>query len=160
GMENFASAAPAFGMTTALSQMINLELFSGFEHAAIKRSFLDKLPDDLREAVMESAFHTQQWVQRTHDRALTETVGLMDPPPEGTIFHEDEVRVNILTDAEKQEWVDRCSPETHPAAYEEQRERIASIADGVDVYREIYDLAREIPKDLAAIDVVPQRWWK
>lgn len=159
GMENFPSAAPAFGMTSALSQMINLELFAGFEHAAIKRSFLDKLPDDLREAVMESAFHTQQWVQQEHEIALAQTVGLIDPPPKGTIFHEDEVAVNILTEAEKKEWVERCSPEHHPAAYEEQRERITNIAGGVDVYGEIFKLAREIPTDMKAIDVVPQRWW-
>ncbi|MBA1147857.1 TRAP transporter substrate-binding protein DctP [Ectothiorhodospiraceae bacterium WFHF3C12] len=159
GMENFPSAAPAYGMTPAISQLVHVELFAGFEHAAIRRSFLDELPDDLRSAVMESAYHTQQWTQQQHEKALIRVTGLTENPPKGTIFNEAGIRVNILTQEEKKQWVEAASPQNHPDAYSDLREKMMEIADGVDVYDKVYDIAREIPADTPADEVPPQRWW-
>jgi len=160
GMENFPSAAPAYGMTPAISQMVNLEFFSGLEHAAISRKFLEKLPDDLRDAVMESAFHTQQWTQQTLEKARVEISGMTEPPKPGTIFAKSNVAVSMLSAAERRVWEEMSSPEFHPKPYEEWRERLAKMAGGTDVYKEIYDIARELPADTKPEDVKPVRWWK
>lgn len=159
-MENFPSAAPAYRMTPALSQMINVEFFAGFEHAAINRKYLEKLPDDLREAVMEASFHTQQWTQQTLEKARVEISGISEPPKAGTIFAKSGMMVSDLSAAERSVWEEMASPEKQPKAYEEWRERLAKLAGGVDVYKEIYDIAREIPADTKPEAVKPVRWWK
>ncbi len=160
GIENFPSAAPAFGMTPAISQSVNIEFFAGLEHAAISREFLDKLPDDLREAVMESAFHTQQWTQANQAIARTEISGLNEPPKPGTILADAGIRFNDLSMDERQVWRDMCSPDSHPDAYASWRDRLGEMAGGIDIYQEIHDIARELPEDTAPESVPANRWWK
>jgi hypothetical protein len=43
---------------------------------------------------------------------------------------------------------------------ERWRERLNDWSGGHDTYKEIYDIAREIPKDMPAENVEPRRWWK
>ena len=40
------------------------------------------------------------------------------------------------------------------------RERINGWAKGQDTYKEMFDIAREIPETLLAEQVEPRRWWK
>ena len=54
-----------------------------------------------------------------------------------------------------------CSPEFVPGPWEEWRERLNKMnGAGHDVYQEIHDIAREIPKDMPAVDVKPRKWWE
>lgn len=159
GIENFPSAAPAYGMTPAISQAVNIEFFAGLEHAAISRRYLEQLPDELREAVMESAFHTQQWTQAQLEHARSEVSGLTAPPKPGTVLAEAGVRYNDLTAEELANWRDKCSPQTNPDAYAEWRDKLGEMAGGVDVYDEIHKIAREIPADTPPTDVPATRWW-
>jgi TRAP-type C4-dicarboxylate transport system substrate-binding protein len=160
GMENFPSAAPAFRMTTALSQLIHVEFFAGFEHLSISHRFLTSLPDDLREAVMESGYHTHQWIQKELERLIREVNGIADPPPPGTTLHKDGLRVNILTKEEKREWVERASPEFNPKPWQEWREKLAKMAGGIDLYAEFHKVAQEVPENIPPEAIKPNRWWK
>jgi len=53
-----------------------------------------------------------------------------------------------------------CSPEFVPKPWEQWRERLNKWSGGHDTYKEIYDIAREIPADIPAVNVPPRRWWK
>ena len=53
-----------------------------------------------------------------------------------------------------------CSPEFVPEPWEKWRERLNKWSGGHDTYKEIYDIAREIPKDMSAVNVKPKRWWR
>ena len=44
--------------------------------------------------------------------------------------------------------------------YEVITERLNKMSGGHDVYKEIYGIAREIPKDMAVASVQPHRWWQ
>ena len=53
-----------------------------------------------------------------------------------------------------------CSPEFQPKPWEKWRERLNAWSGGMDTYKFIYDIAREIPKDTLPENVEPRRWWK
>ena len=70
------------------------------------------------------------------------------------------VGVATLSDAEILKAEKMCSPEYNPKPWEEWRERLNKMSGGSDVYKEIYNIAREIPKDAAVSSVKPRRWWQ
>jgi hypothetical protein len=109
---------------------------------------------------MESAYLTQVHVQAANEAALVNTVGFSDPQHPNTIFAQNGTRVSMLNDAAKKEAEEMCSPEFHAADWEQWRERLNGWADGMDTYKFIYDIAREIPKDTLPENVEPRRWWK
>jgi hypothetical protein len=120
----------------------------------------DKLGGELQDAVMESAYLTQVHVQAANEAALVNTVGFSEPQLPNTIFAKHGTRVSMLSDASKREAEEMCSPEFHPAEWEKWRERLNGWSGGMDTYKFIYDIAREIPKDTMPENVEPRRWWK
>ncbi|MGD1877885.1 MAG: TRAP transporter substrate-binding protein [Kiloniellaceae bacterium] len=160
GAETWASAVAYANMSPVVSQCINLEFFCGTEHTAMNADVFDKLEGDLQDAVMESAYLTQVQVQAANEAALVKTVGFSDPQMPGTIFANNNTRVSMLSDEAKREAEEMCSPEFHPADWEQWRERLNGWAGGMDTYQFIYDIAREIPKDTLPENVEPRRWWK
>jgi len=160
GAETWASAVAYANMSPVVSQVVNLEFFCGTEHTAMNANSFDKLGGVLQDAVMESSYLAQVKVQAAHEAALVNTVGFSDPILPGTIFAKNGTRVAMLNDAARSEAEHMCSPEFQPKPWEEWRERINGWAGGIDTYKEIYKVAREIPKDTKAEDVEPRRWWK
>lgn len=160
GAETWASAVAYANMSPVVSQVINLEFFCGTEHTAMNADVFDKLGGELQDAVMESAYLTQVHVQAANEAALVNTVGFSDPQHPGTIFAKNGTRVSMLTEAAKREAEEMCSPEFQPADWEQWRERLNGWAGGMDTYKFIYDIAREIPKDTLPENVEPRRWWK
>ncbi len=160
GAETWASAVAYANMSPVVSQVINLEFFCGTEHTAMSTKVFDSLGGELQDAVMESAYLTQVHVQAANEAALVNTVGYSDPQMPGTIFAQNGTRVSMLDAAAKREAEEMCSPEFHPAEWEQWRDRLNGWAEGMDTYKFIYDIAREIPKDTLAENVEPRRWWK
>ena len=160
GAETWASAVAYANMSPVVSQCVNLEFFCGTEHTAVSASKFDELPGELQDAVMESAYLTQVHVQAANEAALVNTVGFSDPQMPNTLFAKNNVRVAMLSEEAKREAEEMCSPEFHPAEWEQWRERLNNWAGGMDTYKFIYDIAREIPKDTLAENVEPRRWWK
>ena len=64
------------------------------------------------------------------------------------------------TKSQKRKAEEMCSPEFQPQLWNEWRERINGWAGGIDTYQEIYDVARQIPKETLPENVEPRRWWK
>ncbi len=160
GAETWASAVAYANMSPVVSQVINLEFFCGTEHTAMSSKVFDKLGGELQDAVMESAYLTQVHVQAANEAALVNTVGFSEPQLPNTIFAKHGTRVSMLSDAAKREAEEMCSPEFHPQEWEKWRDRLNGWSGGLDTYKFIYDIAREIPKDTLAENVEPRRWWK
>lgn len=160
GAETWASAVAYANMSPVVSQVINLEFFCGTEATVMNAKVFDKLDGELQDAVMESSYLTQVHVQAANEAALVNTVGFSEPQLPNTIFAKHGTRVSMLSDAAKREAEEMCSPEFHPKKWEKWRTRLNDWAGGLDTYKFIYDIAREIPKDTLAENVEPRRWWK
>lgn len=160
GAETWMGAAAYANMSPVLSQAVDLRFFSGNDHTAMNFKTFESLDPEIQDIVMETAYEAQQYTQENQERALVEVVGAVDNPPEGTVFGDAGVRVATLSDAEIKTAEEMCSPEYKPKEWEKWRSRMNKMSGGQDVYQEIYDIAREIPLDMPAVDVTPQRWWE
>ncbi|MGI9417528.1 MAG: TRAP transporter substrate-binding protein DctP [Geminicoccaceae bacterium] len=160
GAETWAAAVAYANMSPVVSQCVNLEFFCGTEHTAMSSKVFDKLGGDLQDAVMESAYLSQVHVQSANEASLVNTVGFSDPQLPNTLFAKHKVRVAWLSDVAKKEAEQMCSPEFQPKEWEKWRKRLNAWSGGMDTYKFIYDIAREIPKDTLAENVEPRRWWK
>ena len=160
GAETWMGAVAYAGMAPVVSQCVDLRFFCGTEHTSMNLSVFDKLGSDLQDDVMESAYAGQIYTQGMNEAALYDIVGATNPQKPGTIFAENNVRVATLSDDEIRKAEQMCSPEFNPKPWEEWRERLNKWSGGHDTYKEIYDIAREIPVDTHAVNVPPRRWWK
>lgn len=160
GAETWASAVAYANMSPVVSQVVNLAFFSGTEHTSMSSKVFDSLGGELQDAVMESSYLTQVKVQAANEASLVNTVGFSKPQLPNTIFVKYGTRVSMLTDAARREAEEMCSPEFHPKPWEQWRNRLNNWSGGMDTYKFIYDIAREIPKNTLAENVEPRRWWK
>ncbi len=160
GAETWASAVAYANMSPVVSQSVDLKFFCGTEHTSMSASVFDSLEGYLQDAVMESAYWAQTHVQAANEAALIKTVGHSDPQMPGTIFAENNVRNAFLADDQIKMAEEMCSPEFQPQLWEQWRERLNGWAGGIDTYQEIYDIARQVPKDMKPENVEPRRWWK
>jgi len=160
GAETWMGAVAYAGMAPVVSQCVDLKFFCGTEHTAMSLPVFEKLGSDLQDDVMESAYLAQIFTQGMNEAGLYDIVGATNPQKPGTIFAENDVRVATLSDAELRKAEEMCSPEFNPKPWEQWRERLNNWSGGLDTYQEIYDIAREIPKDMSAVNVKPNRWWR
>lgn len=160
GAETWAAAVAYANMSPVVSQSVNLAFFCGTEHTAMSAKKFDALPGDLQDDVMESAYLTQVHVQTANEVSLVNTVGFSEPQLPNTLFAKNNVRVAMLTDAARREAEEMSSPEFKPEPWAKWRDRLNGWSGGMDTYKFIYDIAREIPKDTLAENVEPRRWWK
>ncbi len=160
GAETWASAVAYANMSPVVSQSVDLKFFCGTEHTSMSASVFDSLDGHLQDAVMESSYWAQTHVQAANEAALVNTVGHSNPQLPGTIFAENNVRNAFLADDQIKMAEEMCSPEFQPQLWDKWRERLNGWAGGIDTYQEIYDIARQIPKDTKAENVEPRRWWK
>ena len=147
-------------MAPVMSQDVNLDFFAGTQGTAMSTDVFDKLPSELQDAVLESAYLTQIWVQGHHEAGLVQIVGNTNPQFPDIIYAKNGVRYTSLSDKAKREAEEMCSPEFQPQAWEQWRERLNNWAGGMDTYKEIYNVAREIPKDRKVVNVEARRWWR
>lgn len=162
GAETWSGAAAWANMAPVISQDVQLNFFAGTQATAMRSQSLDALPADLQDAVMESAYSTQLWVQGHHEAALHQIVGASNPQLPDTIYAQNNVRVADLTPEALKEAEEMCSPKHQPKAWEEWRERLNGWSGGQDVYTDISAIAQEVPggPKALAIDVEPRRWWR
>jgi TRAP-type C4-dicarboxylate transport system substrate-binding protein len=160
GAETWASAVCYAGMSPVVSQSVDLRFFCGTEHTSMSTAAFDKLSGTLQDAVMESAYTSQVHVQAANEAALVKTVGFSDPQLPNTMFVRDGVRPAFLADSEIQQAEQMCSPEFNPKPWEEWRERLNNWAGGIDTYKELHRVAREVPADMLPENVEARRWWK
>jgi TRAP-type C4-dicarboxylate transport system substrate-binding protein len=160
GAETWMGAAAYANMSPVLSQAVDLRFFCGTEHTAMALPTFNKLPAKLQDVVMETAFAAQQYTQREQERALIEVVGATAKPGPNTLFAKNGVRVATLSATELSKAEQMCSPQYRPKEWEVWRDRLNKMSGGQDVYKTIFDIAREIPADATVASVKPRRWWQ
>ncbi|WP_227367557.1 TRAP transporter substrate-binding protein [Halomonas sp. M20] len=160
GSETWMAAVAYAGMAPVVSQAVDLRFFAGTEHTAMSLPVFDKLGGDLQDQVMESAYTAQIFTQGMNEAGRVQVVGAAENPMPGTVFAKNNVRVAPLSDEVRQQAAEMCAPEFNPEPWEQWRERLNGWAGGIDVYQEIHGIAREIPSDMAAVNVKPNRWWR
>lgn len=160
GAETWASAVAYANMSPVVSQSVDLKFFCGTEHTSISTKVFDAMEPHLQDAIMESAYLAQVHVQAANEAALVKTVGFSNPVLPGTIFAENNVRPAFLADDQIKMAEEMCSPEFNPEPWAQWRERLNNWSGGQDTYKEIYDVAREIPVDTLPENVEPRRWWR
>lgn len=160
GAETWMSAVAQAGMAPIVSQAVDLRFFCGTEHTAISTQSFDKLGSDLQDAMMESAYFSQAFVQASHEASLVNTIGATNPQLPNTIFAKAGTRMAELSKEEIKKAEEMCSPRYQPKEWEFWRERLNKWSGGLDTYEEISRIAREIPEDTLAENVEPRRWWK
>ena len=109
---------------------------------------------------MESAYAAQIFTQGMNEAGRYQIVGATEHPAAGTVFAENNVRVAPLSDEIRAQAEQLCAPEFNPEPWEQWRERLNAWAGDVDIYKEIHTIAREIPREMAAVNVAPKRWWR
>lgn len=160
GGETWSSAVAYAKLAPAIAQDVRCGFFSGNEHTAMNLKSFEKLGSTLQNAVMESSYLTQNHAQAANEAALLSTVGITDPPLPGTIYDQYKIRNCYWSKSELEKAERMSSPKYNPQPWEEWRQRLNKMAGGVDIFEELYSVAREIPADTQAIDVDPNRWWK
>lgn len=160
GAETWMAAVAYAGMAPVVSQAVDLRFFAGTEHTAMSQSVFDKLGGELQDQVMESAYCAQIFTQGMNEAGRIQVVGATENPDPSTVFAQNNVRVAPLSDEVRAEAEQLCAPEFNPEPWEQWRERLNGWAGDIDIYQEIHDIAREIPRDTAAVNVKPRRWWR
>lgn len=160
GAETWASAVAYANMSPVVSQSVDLRFFCGTEHTSMSAKVFDGMDGALQDAIMESAYLSQVHVQAANEAALVKTVGYSDPVMPGTIFDQENVRPAFLADDQVKMAEEMCSPEFNPEPWTQWRERLNNWSGGIDTYKEIHSVAREIPADTKPENVEPRRWWK
>lgn len=160
GAETWVSAAAYANMGPVLGQAVDLRMFCGTEATSMSASVFDGLSGDLQDAVMESAYQTQIYVQNAQEAALLNVVGASNPQLPGTILAKSGVPFVELSAAALKEAEERSSPEFNPAPWEQWRERLNDWSGGLDTYTDIHKIAREPAADLLPENVEPRRWWR
>src|SRR5690606_18956963 len=137
GAGTWMRAAGYCGLAPVLSQAVDLRFFCGTEHTAMNNKTFEKLPPDLQDVIMETAYAAQQYTQRENERALVEVVGGVPDPGPDTLFGKNKVRVAVLPPEEIKKAEQACSPEFVPKPWEQWRERLNKMQGGADTYKEI-----------------------
>lgn len=160
GAETWMSAVAYAGMAPVVSQAVDLRFFAGTEHTAMSLPVFDKLGSELQDQVMESAYTAQIFTQGMNEAGRFQIVGGNKFSASGTVFAENNVRVAPLSDEVRRQAEQICAPEFNPEPWAAWRERLNNWAGGIDVYQEIHEIAQEIPRDMVAVNVKPNRWWR
>lgn len=160
GAETSASAVAYSGMCPVVSQALELDFFANCEHVAFNSKSWDRLGSKFQEAALEAAYAAQVFSHGMNEAALTSIVGRSAVPAKGTIFEHNGVRVSFPDAQELKNIKQMCTPDSQPEAWAQWRDRLGQWAGGIDVYKEISAVAREIPEDTAVVNVVPRRWWR
>lgn len=157
GMETWATATTAFNMAPVVSQYVGLNFIPGVEHLAIRTQTLDKLGNALADQVREAGYMAQVTTMYNNEVGLVTITGEVANPGPDTFFGKHRVKMNFFDDAALKECEELASPKK--PEYDRWHEKLNEMA-GFNVYDELLPVAREYPKDKAAIDVEPRRWWK
>lgn len=160
GAETWVSAAAYLNMGSIMSQAVDLRMFCGTEATYMNASVFDRLPGNLQDAVMESAYQAQIFSQSANEASLMNIVGASNPQLPDTIFAKAGVPFVELSAKALREAEEMSSPEFNPGPWEQWRDRLNKWSGGLDTYKAIHKIARELDPTTKAQNVAPNRWWR
>ncbi len=148
--------------TEYTGQYLYLKYCSGNWVTGMNVKALEKMPAALRDALMESAYHAQVAVLGKEEASIWQKAGSgeCDPPPPGTEHWRCGIR-NIQWPQEELDKLERViSPKYNPNPWKEWIDRLDKIYGRGFIFERMYEIAREVPANAYAIDIIPKRWWK
>lgn len=157
GMETWPGAAAAFNMMPAIVKIVRLNFIPGTEHTAIRSQTFDKLDGSLQDALLESAYLTQQNIMYGFATARYAIIGDEENSGPNTMVGRAGAELNILS-PEVLAQAEEVAYPTKPD-YASLHNRLNKMA-GFDAYETIKGVARRLPANAGVLDVVPRRWWQ
>ena len=148
--------------TEFTGQYVYLKYCSGNWVTGMNVKTLEKMPSDLRDALMEAAYHAQVAVLGKEEASIWQKAGSgeCDPPPPGTEHWRCGIR-NIQWSQEELDKLERViSPKYNPNPWKEWIDRLDKIYGRGFIFERMYEIAHEVPANAYAIDIIPKRWWK
>lgn len=143
-----ASVADA-GIYKAVGQAVDTKWMYNADCNYLSKPTFDKLPEDLQEAVMEGAFEAQVWIQDNYEKLHTEQVGNREDSPSDAIYQQAGVELVILTDQEREAWVQTLGYENNKDRYDPMIDRFG---------REEYETVVDVAGSEGAAE--QKRWWE
>lgn len=160
GGETWSSAVPYGGWGPVITQDIHSQFMAGNAMTGMSSKSYNRLGPELQQAVKESAYLTQINIQKTSEAKLLSVTGISNPPLPGSYYAEHGINNVIWSPAELEKAKRMSAPRHNPEPWNKWRERLNRMAGGIDTYEHLYQLARELPEQVHAVDVEPRRWWR
>jgi TRAP-type transport system periplasmic protein len=148
--------------TEFTGQYLYLKYCSGNWITGMNVKSLEKMPSDLRDALMESAYLAQVATLGKEEASIWMKAGSgeCDPPPPSTEHWRTGIR-NIQWSKEEMLKLEKLiSPMHNPDPWKEWMEKLNRIYGRGDIFEKMYAIAHEVPANAYAIDIIPKRWWK
>jgi len=143
-------------------QYLYLKYCSGNWVTGINIKSLEKMPSDLRSALMESAYLAQVAVLGKEEASIWQKAGSgeCDPPPPSTEHWRTGIRNIQWANEEMAKLEKLISPKYNPDPWKEWMEKLNRIYSRGDIFEKMYAIAHEVPANAYAIDIIAKRWWK
>lgn len=152
--ETWPGAATGFGMHTVLSQDIAVDFCPGFELVFISARVYDKLPDRIKESILEAAYQTMIFGYDAVAHAQNAIVGNGPVPHDSSAYVESGLRRVRLTAEEMAMFREAAGIAHNEDAYKPVRQKLAAIAT-----KDVLDPLQEFQSTVAGQPLNPQRWW-
>lgn len=135
------------GMAPVIGQIIDTDWMFNTDSLWLSRRWLDRLPDGLKQAVMNGAFEAQKHVHDTYPTILRDTFGIMPDSPPDAGFRGAGTQLTFLTAEERAVWQNALSVDTNPVLQD------AIESYGADAYETVLRVAA------SGGSSEPVRWW-
>jgi TRAP-type C4-dicarboxylate transport system substrate-binding protein len=163
GLETWLTNVAVFGMIPSIGQTIMNNWGMGYEMAWANAEWLQGLDEQNRRILAEETRRITHDLQGQYGEAVDRNAGATSPPPEGSPYAENDVKVNELSDQDLAAWQDGVAFDQNPELYSKTFTQSAPLLGGGDAGRQfaqfVYDLSREskVPTDPTNFEI--QSWW-
>jgi TRAP-type transport system periplasmic protein len=135
------------GMAPVIGQILDTEWMYNTDSYWLSTAWLNRLPGDLKEAVMQACLEAQQFIFDTYETINRDTMGLAPDSAEDAGFKGAGCAVNFLTDDEREVWKEALSPDRNP-----------KIDTAINEFgREQYEMIRSVVAGDSP--ATPRAWW-
>lgn len=152
--ETWPGAATGFGMHNVLSQDVPVDFCPGFELVFISARSYDKLPDRIKESMLEAAYQAMIHGYEAVAHAQNAIVGNGPEPSQSSAYVESGLRRVALTPDEMAAFRAAAGISQNEDIYKSIRAKLTSIAG-----RDVLDPLQEFQASVAGKPLNPQRWW-
>ncbi|MGO9019894.1 MAG: TRAP transporter substrate-binding protein [Syntrophobacteraceae bacterium] len=162
GAEAWEIPFSAIHFTEFTGQYLYLKYCSGNWVTGMNVNSFEKMPSELRDALMESAYLAQVATLGKEEASIWMKAGSgeCNPPPPSTEHWRADIR-NIQWSREEMLKLEKLiSPLHNPDPWKEWMEKLNKIYGRGDIFEKMYAIAHEVPANAYAIDIFPKRWWK
>jgi len=148
--------------TEFTGQYLYLKYCSGNWTTGMNVKSLEKMPANLRDALMESAYLAQVATLGKEEASIWMKAGSgeCDPPPPSTEHWRTGIRNIQWSDEEMTKLEKLISPRHNPDPWKDWMDKLNKLYTRGDIFEKMYAIAHEVPANAYAIDIIPKRWWK